>query len=571
MKYSFLARSRVILACVIVFAVVFSVKLFLVQVVHSGAYSDAADRQYATPSSNIYERGTIYFERKDGGLISAATQISGFKIAIVAGKIINEESTYQELSKIVTLDHDDFITKADKKNDPYEEIANYLSKEQADAISALKLPGVSIFKEKWRFYPGSNLASHTLGFVGYKGDVLGGRYGLERQYESTLSRNINNPYINFFAEVFSNINKTLFENEIPEGDIVTTIEPQVQGFLEKKLTEVKDRYQVDSIGGIIMNPKDGAIYALGVKPDFNPNNFFQTKNISVFSNPLVENVLEFGSVVKPLVMAAALDAGVVTADTTYNDKGSIMVEKKEIFNFDKKGRGPGTSMQDVLSQSLNTGMVFVEQKLGKEKLRDYLLAYGIKNTTGIDLPNETSGLVSGILKSPREIEYANAAFGQGIALTPIGLIRALASLSNGGNLVVPHIVRQIKYDNGIEKIMTYPTTPAKITPETSQEITRMLVTVMDKALKGGLSKLDHFSVAVKTGTAQVADNVNGGYYEDRYTHSFFGYFPAYDPKFIILLYAVNPKGVPYAATTWADSFLDITKFLLNYYNIPPDR
>ncbi|OGJ12294.1 hypothetical protein A2432_00350, partial [Candidatus Nomurabacteria bacterium RIFOXYC1_FULL_43_8] len=474
-------------------------------------------------------------------------------------------------SKIVTLDHDDFITKADKKNDPYEEIANYLSKEQADAISALKLPGVSIFKEKWRFYPGSNLASHTLGFVGYKGDVLGGRYGLERQYESTLSRNINNPYINFFAEVFSNINKTLFENEIPEGDIVTTIEPQVQGFLEKKLTEVKDRYQVDSIGGIIMNPKDGAIYALGVKPDFNPNNFSQTKNISVFSNPLVENVLEFGSVVKPLVMAAALDAGVVTADTTYNDKGSIMVEKKEIFNFDKKGRGPGTSMQDVLSQSLNTGMVFVEQKLGKEKLRDYLLAYGIKNTTGIDLPNETSGLVSGILKSPREIEYANAAFGQGIALTPVGLIRALASLSNGGNLVVPHIVRQIKYDNGIEKIMTYPTTPAKITPETSQEITRMLVTVMDKALKGGLSKLDHFSVAVKTGTAQVADNVNGGYYEDRYTHSFFGYFPAYDPKFIILLYAVNPKGVPYAATTWADSFLDITKFLLNYYNIPPDR
>ena len=141
----------------------------------------------------------------------------------------------------------------------------------------------------------------------------------------------------------------------------------------------------------------------------------------------------------------------------------------------------------------------------------------------------------------------------------------------GENLFVPHIVRQIKYDNGIEKIMTYPTTPAKITPETSQEITRMLVTVMDKALKGGLSKLDHFSVAVKTGTAQVADNVNGGYYEDRYTHSFFGYFPAYDPKFIILLYAVNPKGVPYAATTWADSFLDITKFLLNYYNIPPDR
>ena len=99
----------------------------------------------------------------------------------------------------------------------------------------------------------------------------------------------------------------------------------------------------------------------------------------------------------------------------------------------------------------------------------------------------------------------------------------------------------------------------------------MLVTVMDKSIKEGRGKLEHFSVAVKTGTAQVADNVNGGYYEDRHTHSFFGYFPAYDPKFIILLYAVNPKGVQYAATTWVDPFLDITKFLLNYYNIPPDR
>ncbi|KKT00815.1 MAG: Peptidoglycan glycosyltransferase [Candidatus Nomurabacteria bacterium GW2011_GWA2_43_15] len=204
-------------------------------------------------------------------------------------------------------------------------------------------------------------------------------------------------------------------------------------------------------------------------------------------------------------------------------------------------------------------------------MRDYLLAYGIKDKTGIDLPNETSGLVSGILKSPREIEYANAAFGQGIALTPIELVRALASLSNGGQLVTPHVVKEIRYKNGISKEMTYSTTPTKISPETSQEITRMLVEVMDKAIKGGAGKFDNWNVAVKTGTAQVADNTTGGYYTDRHNHSFFGYFPAYNPEFIIFLYAINPKGVPYAATTWTDPFLDITKFLLNYYNIPPDR
>lgn len=570
MKYSFLIRSRVVIFFVLIFSVILLTKLFFVQVVHREAYSTTADHQYATPSTNIYERGTIYFERKDGGLVSAATQISGFKMAIDADKIINGEDAYKKLSEIITLDHDNFIMRTEQKLDSYEEIANRLSKEQADAISGLKISGISIFKEKWRFYPGGSLASQTLGLVGYKGDELGGRYGLERQYDSLLARNVDNPYINFFAEVFSNIQKTLFEEGTKEGDIVTTIEPQVQSFLEKKLTEVKDKYQIDSIGGIIMNPIDGSIYAIGVLPSFDPNKFSQVKITSVFSNPLVENVLEFGSVVKPLVMAAALDSGVLTADTTYNDKGSVVVEKKEIFNFDKKGRGPGISMQEVLSQSLNTGMVFVEQKLGKKNLREYLLAYGIKDKTGIDLPNETSGLVSGILTSPREIEYANAAFGQGIAFTPVELIRALASLGNGGNLIVPHVVKKINYDDGTSKVMIYPTTPTKITKNTSQEITRMLVKVLD-SMSGGLKKLDNFSVAVKTGTAQVADNVNGGYYKDRHNHSFFGYFPAYNPKFIIFLYAINPKGVPYAATTWTDPFLDITKFLLNYYNIPPDR
>ena len=568
MKSSFLIRSRIVLLCIILFAGVLSAKLFFIQIVHGNTYSEAADRQYVTPSSDIYERGTIYFSRKDGELVSAATQIAGYKMAMEAAKIEDAGEAYAKLSEIVSLDRENFMTRALDKKDPYSEIANHLTKAEAEAISALKMPGISLFKEKWRFYPGGNLAAHTLGFVGYKGDELGGRYGLEREYDDSLKRDKDNPYINFFAEVFSNIEEAIFDDKVPEGDIVTTIEPQVQSFLEKKLAEVAEKYHTDSIGGIIMNPEDGSIYALGAKPDFDPNNFREVKNVAIFSNPLVENVLEFGSVVKPLVMASGIDAGVVNAGTSYNDKGSVIVEKHEIFNFDKKGRGPGTTMQDVLNQSLNTGMVFVEQKLGRIRMREYLLSFGIKDKTGIDLPNETGSLISGILKSPREIEYANAAFGQGMAFTPVELIRALGALANDGNLVVPHLAKEIKYNSGLSKKITYPVTPTKISKESAEEISRMMVTVMDKGLGKGLP---HFSVAAKTGTAQVADNVSGGYYEDRHTHSFVGYFPAYDPKFIVLLYAVNPKGVQYAATTWTEPFIELTKFLLNYYNIPPDR
>ncbi|MEI6580602.1 MAG: penicillin-binding protein 2 [bacterium] len=568
-KFFSISRIKIVSFLIIFFALILISKLFLVQVVHSNFYSEMADRQYSTPSSDIFERGSIFFSSKGGDLVSAAVQTLGYKIAINPSKIIDADDSYKKLSNIITLDHDTFLLKTQKTTSSYDEIAHKLSKEQADNISALKIPGVSIFKEKWRFYPGENLASHALGIVGYKGDELAGRYGLERFYNSTLSRGKENPYINFFAEVFSNINDSLFKEGANSGNIITTIEPVVQGFLETKLNEVSQKYQTDSIGGIIMNPIDGSIYAMGTKPDFDPNNFSKN-DVSVFSDPLVESVFEFGSVVKPLVMAAALDMGVLTADTTYNDKGSVTIEKKEISNFDKKARGPGTSMQEVLNQSLNTGMVFVYQHLGKENMRDYLFSYGINEKTGIDLPNETHGLVSN-LNSPRELEYANASFGQGIALTPIGIARALASLSNGGNLVVPHLVKTIKYENGTEKNITYPTVRTKIKESTSEEITRMLVNVMDKSLKGGLAKFEHYSVAIKTGTAQVAKKNTGGYYEDRNTHSFFGYFPAYDPKFIVFLYAENPKGVPYSSQTWADPFLEITKFLINYYEIPPDR
>ncbi len=184
-----LSRIRIISFVVVFLALLVIAKLFFLQVVHGSFYSEAANRQYVTPLGNIFERGNIFFTSRNGNIISAATLKSGFKVAIVPKNISDAEQMYQSLNAIIPLDHDSFIAKASKSSDPYEEIATKLTKEQADAITALGLTGVNIFKESWRYYPGDSLASPAIGFVAYKGNDFSGRYGLERYYNDVLSRN----------------------------------------------------------------------------------------------------------------------------------------------------------------------------------------------------------------------------------------------------------------------------------------------------------------------------------------------------------------------------------------------
>ena len=565
---SFLSRIRFVSLFVFLFACILVLKLFFLQIIHSNDYKDKADRQYATPSGDIFERGTIFFSKNDGTQIVGATVMSGFKIAIKPKEIVDIDIIYNLLNEIVKIDYDDFIKKTAKINDPYEEIAHHLTKEEADAVSTLKIKGVSIFKESWRFYPGRSSAAQTLGFVAYKGDHKVGQYGLERFYNSTLSKSKDEVYVNFFAEVFSNIGKNFNSKE--EGDIITTIEATTQNVLEEQLKKTFDQWNADQAGAIIIDPYTGEIYAMAVAPTFDLNEFSNVEDPMIYSNPLVESVFEFGSVIKPLVMAGALDMGVVTPETKYTDNGFVILNKKTINNFDKKGRGIAT-MQTVLDQSLNTGMVFVESQMGHNKFREYMKSYGLGEKTGIDFPNETSGLIRN-LDSKQDVDYATAAFGQGIAITPIEAARAFSSIANGGSLIVPHLVKQIRYEDGtIETIAPTPSKIGLIKSEASETITRMLVNVFDKSYGEGKYKFEHYSVATKTGTAQVASDDGKGYYTDRHMHSFFGYFPAYNPRFLVFMYLKNPKGVNYAATTLIPPFVEVTKFLINYYNIPPDR
>ncbi|MBK5215215.1 MAG: penicillin-binding protein 2 [Candidatus Pacebacteria bacterium] len=564
---SFKSRIRIIVVFIFIVAAILISRLFFVQVVHQNFYAERAEKLYVTPASNIFNRGSIFFSKKDGSLVTAGTVTAGFKLAIIPKDIIDPEAAYAMLDPYIEMDLNTFLSKVSKKNDPYEEIATALTKEQVTEIENLKIKGTSIYKDNWRFYPNENQASHTIGFLAYKGDSLVGQYGLERYYNSTLSKPKDELYVNFFAEVFSNISDTLTNTN--KGDIITTIEPTVQYSLESELSAALGKWNADQAGGIIMNPQTGEIIAMSGLPDFDLNNFKSVPDTAVFRNPLVENVFEFGSVIKPLVMASAIDAGAITPQTTYFDAGSVVVDKKTINNFDKKGRGT-ISMQEVLDQSLNTGMVFAESKLGHDKFRTYMKSFAIGEKTGIDLPNETSGLISN-LDSPRNIEYANASFGQGIALTPIEAARAFSIIANGGKLVTPHLVKKIQYDNGLSKNINYPITKENLLKkETTDSLTRMLVHVFE-TYDGGKYKLNDYSIATKTGTAQVALETGKGYYTDRHMHSFFGYFPAYEPKFLVFLFLKNPKEIKYASQTLIPPFLNITKFILQYYNIPPDR
>ncbi len=562
-------RLRLVAGGLIFITFVLVITIYYVQVVKAEVYTERGDRQY-TRSTNVFDRGDIYFSEKGGTLIAAATVKSGYILALTPSAVVNPEETFTKLSSVASLDQASFFEKAARTQDPYEEIARKLSQDQADRITALKLPGVHIYKMRWRFYPGNTLGAQTLGLVSFKDNILTGQYGIERYYNDVLSRTDEDAYVNFFAQAFSTINKSLAEKKYGgEGDVVLSLEPAVQSYLDEELQKIQNKYSSQLTGGIIINPMNGEIVAMGVVPSFDLNNFSQEKDPMVFSNPLVEGVYEMGSIIKPLTMAAGIDVGAVSASSTYFDQGFLVLNNSKISNFDGKGRGL-TTMQEVLSQSLNTGVAHVVEVMGKDAFRDYMKNYGLGEETGIDLPNEAHGLVKN-LDSPRDIELATASYGQGIALTPIGTVRALSALGNGGYLITPHLVKRIDYSVGISKEVTYEPDRQVIKKETSEQITKMLVQVVDKALLKGEVKMDHYSVAAKTGTGLLAKQGGGGYYEDRYLHSFFGYFPAYQPKFLVFIYTLDPKGVDYASHTLTYPFSNVVKFLINYYQIPPDR
>ena len=557
----------------IIIFVIFSFCLFLIynlyqiQVIDGEKYSEiviAQNKGYFT--NKVENRGNIYFQNKNN-VAGVAMQNFGYTLALVPKNLKNSKKVFEELSSVLDIDKDKFFRLANKKDDPYEELKTRISDEDAKKIIKKQLKGVILVRESWRVYPFNDIASKIIGFLDYEGT---GKYGLEKQYDDVLKRGDVTKSKRIFDLFFQkkDIKKILSQKKISkEGNLISSIDIETSIAIEKILLDIDERYNSEYSAAIIIKPESGEIVAMVDtkygKLDFNK----ETKH---YKNIFVENRYEFGSIFKPLVVAIGLEEGVITEDFSYNDKGCVKISKYNLCNFDGKGRGKNVSLQTVLTKSLNTGMIEIEKKIGHKNFLDFLLKVGVAEETNIDLSGEVSSNISS-LNSFNNVNYATASYGQGISFTPIAILRSLSSLANGGFLVDPHVIKKIDYGDLIPEVKFETEKKKVFSSETANKIEKFLSNRADELDTRYLDK--NYSVATKTGTAQVADK-KGGYYEDKYLHSIFGFFPVNakpEDRFAILLFTLEPKNVRYAVYSLTKPFYEIVSFLTSYYQVKPDR
>ncbi len=503
--------------------------IYNLQVKKGSIYAAKAASQSRDVSYANATRGTIYFTDKNGNQIPAAFNREFPVIFAVPKEIEDPSEAANALAAVLKIPADQIKARLSKPDDQYELLVAKATGETVARVRALDIKGVYIDNEYFRFYPFANLASQLLGFVGQGSDdgALTGRYGVESYYEDALSR----------------------------GDISLTIDRNIQSQAENILKALIDKYKADGGTVIVEEPKTGKILAMGNFPNFDPNEYAQYP-IKTFTNPAVQALYEPGSVFKVLTMSAGIDAGKITPDTTFYDTGELKLNGKTIKNWDGKAHGK-ISMTGVIEQSVNTGAAFAAKTTGHDIFYNYLLKFGFDDITGITLPGELAGNLRNLKTATRDINFATAAFGQGVSVTPLELINAISAIANGGALMKPYIID----GTASEKLGDV------ISKDTADKVATMMISAVDKA---EIAKIDGYRIAGKTGTAQVADLKHGGY-GDTYIHSYVGFGPVSDPKFIILMKVDNPKGVGLAGATVVPAFRELAQFIINYYNIPADR
>ncbi len=340
----------------------------------------------------------------------------------------------------------------------------------------------------------------------------------------------------------------------------------MQFLAEQKLKDGIKRYGASGGAVGIMDPKTGDIIAMAAEPSFDPQKYWEYSDAE-YKNPFITNTYEPGSTLKPIVMASALDAGLITPQTKCNIcAGPVSVSGYELHTWNDKYY-KDTNMIDVIRHSDNTGMVFVALKLGADRMIDYLAKFGIGKTTDIDFERANNPPFKA-RNAWYDVDLATTGFGQGISVTPIELLTAFSALANEGKIMKPRVVTAFENPNG--EVLKIPTkvVSTPISSKTAKIMTQILVNAVENG-EAQWTKLKGYRIAGKTGTASIP--VKGHYDPDSTITSFIGFAPAEDPKFIMLVILDKPATSIYAAETAALVFCDIARDLLTYYGVLPSE
>jgi len=552
-------RIRIVFIALIVGFSFVLMRLFYWQVVKADELSAMGKSQYGSTITLSSERGDI--KASDG--FPLATNKLSYLLYVNPKEVKDKESFSALLSPHVMIETATISAQVslDKFWVPIKRGINADKKKQ---IEKMKLPGVGFEEEAVRFYPEASLAAQLLGFVGK--DDLGedkGYFGLEGYYDRQLKgKTVTTIKIRdaFGRPIVSRQNESNYGQK--GRSLVLHIDRVIQYLVEKKLKEGVEKYGAS--GGMvgIIDPKTGNIIALASYPSFDPRNY-QQYPADLYKNPFITNVYEPGSTFKALVMAAGLDAREVKADTKCPVcAGPVEIGGYQIRTWNHKYE-ENISMTDVIQHSDNTGMVYVAQSLGLEKMLAYFDAFGVGDVTGIDLQGEVN---SPLRDTWYPIDLATAGFGQGISVTPIELLTGFAAIANKGVRMEPHIVDKIETDQG-ESLVIEPKVLSKpISEEAAKVMTEMLVNSVNKG-EANYAKAKGYRIAGKTGTAQIP--IAGHYDPNKTIASFIGFGPAHDAKFAMLVVIDRPTSSIYGAETAAPLFFNIAKDMLAYYGISP--
>lgn len=550
-------NRRIIVGCIFVFLIgiglIFRLKYW--QIDQRETLLAKASPQWSVSIPIQPRRGTI----SDTKGRVMALNVNADTIAAIPSQIEDAEYTAIALSEVLEIDYEAVLSKLTSGAKQIY-LKRMVTDQLSQSVKELNLVGIITIKESKRFYPNGSLAAQVLGFSG----IDKGWAGVEYNYDEYLqgSRGV----ISFGDSSAEDESVNYIKPE--EGNHISlTIDLKIQSIIETHLEAAKKKYGAESSMAIVANVKTGALISVASIPSFDPNNYQDYSEV-LWKNPLIEDVFEPGSTFKIITMAAALEEGLINEKDKYMCEGSLRVADRTIHCWDKKGHGLQNYFE-IMQNSCNVGFIEIAQKLGAEKIYDYIEDFGFTERTGIDLPSEAKGIMFN-KNAIGPVELATTSFGQGPAVTPIQQVMALAAIGNDGVMLDPFVVENIKDKNG-DMIYQHQQTSERVISESTAILIREILESVVTDGTGHRAYIDGFRIGGKTGTSQIA-LPQGGYSSNKFISSFIGLAPANDPEIALFVAIKNPTTSPLNSISGgviaAPLFGDIMKDILRYLEVP---